>query len=210
MDVIEQILQTKVVPVVAIDDADRAADLGAALVAGNLPIAEVTFRTAAAEASIASMSQNSQLLVGAGTVISPAQVDTAVDAGAKFVVSPGLSSAVVKRCTERGVPVFPGAVTASEVMAALELGIDTVKFFPASTNGGAAAIKALSAPFGQVRFIPTGGVSVDNLSDYFAVKSVIAVGGSWMVGKDLINSGDFDQIAQIAAAAVTRANELRP
>lgn len=209
MDVVDQILQTKVVPVVAIDDAANAAALASALVAGNLPIAEVTFRTAAAEESIRAMSGESDILVGAGTVISPAQVDTAVDAGAKFVVCPGLSAAVVKRCNERGVPVFPGAVTATEVMAALELGIDTVKFFPASTNGGAAAIKALSAPFGQVKFIPTGGVSVDNLSDYFAVKSVIAVGGSWMVGKDLINSGDFDQITEIASAAVARANSLR-
>lgn len=210
MDVVDQILQTKVVPVVAIDDAANAAGLAKALVAGNLPIAEVTFRTAAAEESIRAMSGESDILVGAGTVISPAQVDTAVDAGARFVVCPGLSAPVVERCREREVPVFPGAVTATEVMAALELGLDTVKFFPASTNGGAAAIKALSAPFGQVKFIPTGGVSLDNLSDYLAVKSVIAVGGSWMVGKDLINGGNFDEITRIAAAAVARAAELRP
>lgn len=207
-DVEQQITTTRVVPVVVLEDAARAADLGNALVAGNLPIAEVTFRTAAAEESIRAMSANADLLVGAGTVVTPEQVDVAVDAGARFIVSPGFLASVVQRCQERGVVAVPGTVTASEVMMALEAGISTVKFFPASTSGGSAAIKALAAPFGAVKFIPTGGVSTKNLEEYLSIPAVVAAGGSWMVPKDAIAAGDFDKVSALCAEAVELAASI--
>jgi 2-dehydro-3-deoxyphosphogluconate aldolase/(4S)-4-hydroxy-2-oxoglutarate aldolase len=145
------------------------------------------------------------MLVGAGTVVTPEQVDRAVDAGASYVVSPGLSRAVVERCRERGVLPLPGAVTAGEVQAALELGVETVKFFPAGTSGGAAAIAALAAPFGQVRFVPTGGIGPANLHEYLAVPAVAAVGGSWMVPRDRVAAGDFTAITRLTADAVALA-----
>lgn len=201
-EVLDRIGSARLVPVVVLDDAAAAADLGTALVEGGLPVAEVTFRTAAAAESIRAMSANRDLLVGAGTVLTPAQVDEAVDAGARFVVSPGFSRAVVDRCAERGVLALPGAVTASEVMMALEAGLTTVKFFPAETSGGAAAIKALAAPFGGVRFVPTGGIGPDNIADYLAVPAVAAIGGSWMVPRAAIASGDFDGVTSLVADAV--------
>ena len=137
-----------------------------------------------------------------------AQVDQAVAAGANYIVSPGTSRAVVERCQEHGIAVLPGAVTATEVQAALELGLTTVKFFPAGTSGGAPAIKALSAPFGDVKFVPTGGVSAKNLHEYLAVPSIVAVGGSWMVDKALVNAGKFDEIAKLSAEAVALAVSL--
>jgi 2-dehydro-3-deoxyphosphogluconate aldolase/(4S)-4-hydroxy-2-oxoglutarate aldolase len=188
--------------VVVLDDAADADALAGALCAGGLPVAEVTFRTAAAADSIRAMWSRGDILVGAGTVLTVAQVDQAVAAGARFVVSPGLSRAVVERCQEKGVPALPGAVTATEVQAALELGITTVKFFPAGTSGGAAAIKALAAPFGDVRFVPTGGVGPKNLAEYLAMPVVAAVGGSWMVPRDRVRSGDFAGIQALTAEAV--------
>lgn len=204
-DVLHELAGHRLVPVVVLDDAAHADGLAEALVAGGLPVAEVTFRTAAAAESIRRIAARGDVLVGAGTVLTPAQVDQAVDAGAAYIVSPGLSKAVVERSRERGVAVLPGAVTATEVQAALELGLTTVKFFPAGTSGGAAAIKGLAAPFGQVSFVPTGGVGLGNLAEYLAVPSVLAVGGSWMVPRDQVAAGDVAGVTALVAAAVAAA-----
>ena len=202
MDALEALSAARLVPVVVLDDVVDADPLAAALVAGGLPVAEVTFRTAAAEESIRVMAARGDMLVGAGTVLTPAQVDVAVAAGASYIVSPGLSRAVVERCQEHGVLALPGAVTATEVQAALELGLSTVKFFPAGTSGGAPAIAALAAPFGGVRFVPTGGVGPKNLHEYLAIPAVAAVGGSWMVPRAAVKAGDFAQITRLTAEAV--------
>lgn len=201
----DEMFSVRIVPVVVLNDAKDAEPLGRALMAGGLPVAEVTFRTAAAADSIRAMSAVDGLIVGAGTVLNPGQVAQAVDAGAQFVVSPGLRRDVVLAAQAAGIPVLPGAVTPSEIMAAQELGLDTVKFFPANVYGGAAAIKALSAPFGDMRFVPTGGVSVGNLSDYLSLWCVPAVGGSWMVPVDLIREGAFDRVSELCRDAVAAA-----
>jgi len=208
MDVLSALGAARLVPVVVLDDAADADALAGALVAGGLPVAEVTFRTAAAQDSIRAMAARGDILVGAGTILNVAQVDQAVAAGAQYIVSPGLSRAVVERCAELGVLALPGAITASEVTAALELGLTTVKFFPAGTSGGAPAIKALSAPFGGVRFVPTGGVGPKNLADYLALPAVVAVGGSWMCPRDLVKAGDFAGITALTAEAVALAASL--
>lgn len=195
----------RVVPVVVLAQADRAESLADALVAGGLHVVEVTFRTAAAAEAIRRMAEHRELVVGAGTVVRPEQVDQAADAGARFVVSPGLSPAVVARARERGVDVLPGAVTPSEVIAAVDLGISTLKFFPAAQYGGVATLKALASPFPGVRFIPTGGVSLANLTDYLSLPTVPAVGGSWMVRPDLVDAGDFAAITELSAQAVRAA-----
>ncbi len=200
----EKLRRARLVPVVVIDDAKDAGPLSQALVDGGLAIAEVTFRTSAAPEAISQMAARGDMLVGAGTVLSPAQVDMAVDAGASYVVSPGLSRAVVERCRERGVVVLPGAVTATEVQAATELGLSAVKFFPAGTSGGAAAVKALSAPFAGVEFVPTGGIGIDNCLDYLALPCVLAVGGSWMVPRAAIVDANFDLIRTLTAEAVAK------
>lgn len=209
-DILAALSAARLVPVVVLDDAAHAGPLAEALVAGGLPVAEVTFRTAAAPDAIRVMADRGDLLVGAGTVLTPDQVDRAVAAGASYVVSPGLSRAVVERCQEHGVLALPGAVTATEVQAALELGLTTVKFFPAGTSGGAPAIAALAAPFGGVRFVPTGGVGPGNLHDYLAIPAVAAVGGSWMVPRDRIAAGDLDGVRRLTAEAVALAASARP
>ncbi|KQS99852.1 bifunctional 4-hydroxy-2-oxoglutarate aldolase/2-dehydro-3-deoxy-phosphogluconate aldolase [Cellulomonas sp. Leaf395] len=213
MDVLTALRTTRLVPVVVLDDAADADALAGALVAGGLPVAEITFRTAAAEESIRVMAGRGDILVGAGTVLTVDQVDRAVGAGAGFVVSPGLSRAVVERCQEHGILALPGAITATEVQAALELGLTTVKFFPAGTSGGAPAIAALAAPFGHVGFVPTGGVGPANLAEYLALSSVVAVGGSWMCPRSLVGSGDFDTIRALTLDAValvtTQVKELQ-
>ena len=198
----------RLVPVVVIDDARSADSLGDALVAGGLPVAEVTFRTAAGPESLRRLAARGDILVGAGTVLTPAQVDQAVAAGAEFIVSPGLSRAVVERCLEHQVLPLPGAVTATEVQAALELGLSTVKFFPAESSGGAAAVRALAAPFTEVGFMPTGGIGPDNLVDYLSLPAVRAVGGSWMVPRDAL--GDTARVAELVRQAVRLATALRP
>lgn len=203
-----QLCAARLIPVVVIDDAAAAPALGAALVAGGLPTAEITFRTAAAPQAIAALAQREDLIVGAGTVLTPEQVDVAVDSGAQYVVSPGLSEAVVERCRERKVLALPGAVTATEVQAALALGLEAVKFFPAKTSGGPAAIKALSAPFPNLSFIPTGGVSAHNLADYLAQPAVKAVGGSWMVPRHLVQEQDTDQITELVTEAVQLVRDI--
>jgi 2-dehydro-3-deoxyphosphogluconate aldolase / (4S)-4-hydroxy-2-oxoglutarate aldolase len=195
------------VPVVVIDDARTAGSLGDALVAGGLPVAEVTFRTSAGLESLRRLADRGDLLVGAGTVLTPAQVDQAVRAGAEFIVSPGLSRAVVERCMEHNVLPLPGAVTATEIQAALELGLSTVKFFPAESSGGAAAVRALAAPFTDVGFMPTGGIGSDNLTDYLALPAVRAVGGSWMVPRDGLD--DVARLTDLVGQAVRLARALR-
>jgi 2-dehydro-3-deoxyphosphogluconate aldolase/(4S)-4-hydroxy-2-oxoglutarate aldolase len=203
--------RARLVPVVVLDDAAHAGPLADALVAGGLPVAEVTFRTPAAGDAIRAMADRGDLLLGAGTVLTSAQVDQAVAAGASYVVSPGLSRAVVERCAEHGVLALPGTVTATEVQAALGLGLTAVKFFPAGTSGGATAIDALSAPFTGVRFVPTGGIGPANLAEYLGIDAVVAVGGSWMVPRDRIRCGDFEAVRRLTAEAVAlvRANQGR-
>jgi 2-dehydro-3-deoxyphosphogluconate aldolase / (4S)-4-hydroxy-2-oxoglutarate aldolase len=206
-DVRNAVLAGRLVPVVVLAESAHAAPLGEALLAGGLRCAEVTFRTAAAAASIKAMTAaNPDLIVGAGTVLTAEQVDLALDAGARFVVSPGFGPAVVKRCLERQIPVFPGATTATEVQMALDAGLDTVKFFPAEAAGGARMIEALAAPFPGVRFIPTGGIGLDNLARYLAIPSVVAVGGSWMVPVPLVDNADWAGITRLTVEAVAAVN----
>lgn len=199
---IETITAHRIVPVVVLNDASNAEGLASALVAGGLPVAEVTFRTKAAQQSIKIMAGRGDLLVGAGTVITPRQVDEAVDAGASFIVSPGYSREVLDEARALGVPVLPGTVTGTEIMAALSDGLTTLKFFPAGAFGGPKTIKALAAPFPQVSFIPTGGVSLDNVNDYLSLSCVPAVGGSWMVPARLVDGRKFDTVQELTAAAV--------
>jgi 2-dehydro-3-deoxyphosphogluconate aldolase/(4S)-4-hydroxy-2-oxoglutarate aldolase len=202
--VVEVIAAGKIVPVVVLEEAADAGRLADALVAGGLGCAEVTFRTAAAADAIRRMAERPGMLVGAGTVLTAAQVDQAVGAGAKFVVSPGFSAAVVARCQEHGVPVFPGVASPTEIMQALDAGLDTVKFFPAEQLGGVPMVKALSAPFRSVRFIPTGGVNTANLGDYLAVRSVLAVGGTWMVAPELLAARDWDAVTSRTRSALEK------
>lgn len=201
MDVTDVLGGHRIVPVVVLDDPAKADALGAAMVEGGLPVAEATFRTPAAAAVLRRLAERDDLVVGAGTVLSERQVDQAVEAGARFVVSPGLSARVVRRCQTLGVPVVPGVATPSEVMHALDLGLDTVKFFPAEANGGLATIKALAAAFPQVRFMPTGGITPDSAPAYLAHPSVAAVGGSWMVAADLLGEGRWEEVARRCATS---------
>lgn len=203
------VVRHRIVPVVVCADAAHADGLADALVTGGLPVAEVTLRTAAALDTIRVMSARGDLVVGAGTVLTAAQVDLAAQAGATFVVSPGLDAQVVAQARARGLAVLPGCLTPTEIMAALALDLTTVKFFPAATFGGVAAIQALSAPFGEVRVVPTGGVAPADLAAYLALPAVAAVGGSWMVPADAIAAGDFDRIAALTAAAVAAAAGAR-
>ena len=195
----------RVVPVVVIDDAKTAKPLAEAMVAGGLPVAEVTFRTDAAAAAISAMRDVEGLILGAGTVVNPEQVRMAVDCGATFLVSPGLRPDVVEAAQAFGVPILPGCVTPTEIMQAQSFNLDVVKFFHANVYGGAAAIKALSAPFGGMRFVPTGGVSAANIGDFLSLSCIPAVGGSWMVPVDKIRAGEYDAITQLCAEAVAAA-----
>lgn len=208
--VLERFHEIGIIPVVVLDDVKDAVPLGKALVNGGLPAAEVTFRTAAAKDSIAAMRKECpDLLVGAGTVLSKEQVDQALEAGAQFIVSPGLDKEVVSYCIEKGVPVTPGCATASDVTAAYALGLDVVKFFPAEPAGGIKMIKALAAPFHMMKFMPTGGISEKNMEDYLKEKMILCVGGSWMVKADLIREGKFDEIEELCKKAVKKLQEVR-
>jgi len=207
--VLEEIGRARVVPVVVVDDAAQGLLVAESLRDGGLPVAEVTFRTAGAGAAIEAIARElPDVLVGAGTVVTPAQVDEAVAAGARFLVSPGLSAAVVRRAQEHGVPVLPGVATPSDIIAALDLGLDTVKLFPANVVGGPAAVKAFSAPFPGLRFVPTGGVGAANLLDYLALPSVLAAGGSWMVDRALVRAEDRSEIVRRTREAVELAASL--
>ena len=199
----ERFEEIRIVPVVKLEKAEDAKDLAGALVRGGIPCAEVTFRTDAAAEAIRRMSESyPDMLVGAGTVLKTEQVDAAIEAGAKFIVSPGLNPKIVRYCQEKGIPVYPGVATASEIEQALELGLSVVKFFPAEVNGGVKAIKALSAPYFQLRFMPTGGISQENIGSYLSCPQVIACGGSWMVKDAYINAGEFDKIRELTEEAV--------
>ncbi len=190
-------------PVVVLDDARHADPLGDALVKGGLAAVEVTLRTAAGLDAIAALAAD--LTVGAGTVLTVEQAERAIGAGARFVVTPGFAPAVVRACRQAGVPVVPGAATATEIQMALDAGLNVVKFFPAQQLGGAAMIKALAAPFRDVRFIPTGGITAAVIADYLALPAVLAVGASWMVSADLIAGEQWDEIANRTRAALAAA-----
>lgn len=209
MSILNQLSAIKVIPVIALESAADAKPLADALTAGNLPVAEVTFRTAAAEESIRTMARMPHMIVGAGTVLNVDTVKKAVDAGAKFIVSPGLNPKVVKYCVENNIPITPGAVTPTEIEAALDLGLTTVKFFPADTYGGLKAIKALSAPYGMLKFIPTGGVNAGNLADFLGTKSVLACGGSWMVSKDLLAAKNWAEVTRLSKEATDIAKSVK-
>lgn len=205
-----KIAKLGVVPVVVLQDVKDAKPLAEALCEGGLPCAEVTFRTAAAEESIRVMSESfPEMLVGAGTVLTREQVDRAVAAGAKFIVSPGFDPEIVDYCLEKDIPVFPGCITPSEVAQAVKRGLRVVKFFPAEQFGGVATIKALSAPYVGLKFMPTGGVSAANLDKYLSCPAIVACGGSWMVKGDMIAAGKFDEIKRLTAEAVALAAEIR-
>lgn len=204
----ELLTGSPVVPVVVVDSAQEGLGVGRALVAGGVGTAEVTFRTAAAADTIRALSAEVEgLVVGAGTVITADQVRQAVAAGAQYIVSPGFSAGVVSAAQDLGVPVLPSCTDGSWILAALDAGLDTVKFFPAGINGGVKAIRALSAPFPQLGFVPTGGVSAANLPEYLAVPSVLAVGGSWLVAKDLVRAGRWSEITRLSREAVAIATE---
>ena len=206
----EQLKKIGIIPVVVLDDAKDAEPLGKALVEGGLPCAEVTFRTAAAEETIRIMAEKfPDMLVGAGTVLTTEQVDRAVKAGAKFIVSPGLNPKVVSYCLEKNIPVCPGSQTPSEIEQALELGLTEVKFFPAEPAGGLKMIKAIAAPYVNVNFMPTGGISASNVREYLAYDRIIACGGSWMVKKDLITAGKFDEVKAMVREAADIVKEIR-
>lgn len=204
-DILGQLADKRLVPVVVLDSACTAGPLADALVAGGLPVAEVTFRTEAAEASIRTMSQRGDVLVGAGTVLTIEQAKRAIDAGARFIVSPGTNPPVVEYCLSQAVPITPGIATPTDIDLARQFGLSVLKFFPAEAYGGVKTLKALSAPYGNVRFIPTGGVNAKNLADYLALPSVLACGGSWMVDRKLVNAGEFDKIQSLVAEAVALA-----
>lgn len=208
--VAEKIGELGVVPVVVLEDAKDAAPLAKALVEGGLPCAEVTFRTAAAEESIKLMTaEYPDMFVGAGTVLTIDQVDRAVAAGAKFIVSPGFDPEIVDYCLEKEIPVFPGCITPSEVAQAVKRGLKVVKFFPAEQFGGVATIKAMAAPYVGLKFMPTGGVNAKNLESYLGCDKIIACGGSWMVKGDLVKAGKFDEIKDLTAEAVKLVAEIR-
>ena len=201
-EIVSQLAKHKLVPVIALEDAAHAEPLAQALVEGGLPVAEVTFRTAAAAESIRTMASRGDLLVGAGTVLTPAQADEARAAGAKFAVAPGLNPKVVRHCLDVEMPIIPGVSTPTDIEMALDYGLSVVKFFPAEAFGGLKTLQAMSAPYGDVRFMPTGGISLANVNDYLAFPKVVACGGSWMVKPSLYADGNFDPVVNAVREAV--------
>lgn len=209
-DITESFEKLGVVPVVVLENAKDAVPLATALVEGGLPCAEVTFRTEAAEESIRLMlEQFPEMLVGAGTVLTVEQVDTAVRAGAKFIVSPGFDAEIVDYCIKNEIPVFPGCITPSEVAQAVKRGLKIVKFFPAEPAGGISMIKAMAAPYVDLKFMPTGGINAKNLEEYLSFDKIICCGGSWMVKGDLVKAGEFDKIRELTAEACKLVASIR-
>jgi 2-dehydro-3-deoxyphosphogluconate aldolase/(4S)-4-hydroxy-2-oxoglutarate aldolase len=209
--VLDRLGRIGVVPVVEIPDAAKAGALGRALAAGGLPCAEITFRTSVAAAAIRAIRDECpEVLVGAGTVLTIDQADQAMAAGARFLVAPGLNPAVVRHALDRGLPMLPGVCTPTEIEAALGLGIATLKFFPAEVAGGVPYLRAVCAPYRSVRFVPTGGIGPANLASYLALPQVLACGGSWIAPRDLLDAGDFEAIARLAAEAVALVHTARP
>ena len=208
-DVVKQIEDLKVVPVIAIenlDDADRLAD---ALAAGGIPCAEITLRTDAGLAAIELLAKRSDFLVGAGTVHNTDQAQAVIDAGAKFVVAPGFNPKTVSKCIDQNMPIFPGTSNPTDLEQALEFGLEIVKFFPAEAMGGVKTLKAFHGPYHNVRFMPTGGVSMANLLDYLSLPYVIGCGGSWMAKGDLIAAGRFNEITRLSAETMAMVNEFK-
>lgn len=206
----EKIAAMNVVPVVVLNDSKDAAPLAKALIDGGLPCAEVTFRTDAAEESIKIISEKyPEMLVGAGTVLTVDQVDRAVKAGAKFIVSPGFDAEIVDYCLSKDIPVFPGCVTASEVAQAVKRGLTTLKFFPAEQCGGLATIKALTSAYTMIKIMPTGGIGPKNIKEYLSCDKIACCGGSWMVKGSMIDNGEFDKITELTKEAVAMAKEVR-
>ncbi|MEH2958798.1 bifunctional 4-hydroxy-2-oxoglutarate aldolase/2-dehydro-3-deoxy-phosphogluconate aldolase [Candidatus Merdisoma sp. JLR.KK006] len=208
MNIYEEIEKYKIVPVVVLKDAQNAVDLAKALIAGGLPVAEVTFRTEAAEEAIRTIVKElPDMLVGAGTITTAEQAKRALDAGARFLVTPGFSRSVTEFAVKQSCPIFPGVCTPTELMMAQEYHLSVVKFFPAAQYGGLNTIKALSGPFPQIRFMPTGGINAGNIKEYLGNPKIIACGGSWMVKDSLIQEGRFDEIERLTAEAVSLINE---
>ena len=206
---LEEIGRLRVIPVVSLRDAGAAHALADALVEGGLPCIEVTFRTDAAADSIRTLAGRRELLVGAGTVLTVAQARVAVEAGASFLVSPGFNPGVVRFSLDQGVPVIPGVCTPSEITSALDAGLEVVKFFPAEAFGGLKTLKAMSAPFGMIRFIPTGGIGPSNLVEYLRFPKVLACGGTWIAPAELIERRAFAQIGLLAREARDLAVQAR-
>lgn len=201
--ILEEISKIGIVPVIAINDAEQAIPLAKALIGGGIPCAEVTFRTAqGAEAIRRIASAGLDIILGAGTVLTTAQVDSAIDAGAKFIVSPGFNSKVVEYCVKKGILIIPGCSSPSDIEQAIEFGLKVVKFFPAEQAGGLEYIKAIAAPYSGIKFMPTGGINAANLVKYLAFEKIVACGGSWMVRKDLLESGNYDEITRLSGEAV--------
>lgn len=210
MSINEKFQELGVVPVVVIEDVKDALPLAKALVEGGLPCAEVTFRTEAAAEAIRQMTEAyPEMLVGAGTVLTTAQVNEAVKAGAKFIVSPGFDPEIVDYCLAREIPILPGCATPSEVAQAVKRGMEVVKFFPAEQAGGLQMIKAMAAPYHQLRFMPTGGINPENLKDYLAFDKILCCGGSWMVKGNLLKEGKFDEVCKLTKEAKEIADAVR-
>ena len=209
-DTLKEIGHTGIVPVVVLNKVADAVPLADALIKGGLPCAEVTFRTDAAEESIREIAKKfPEMFVGAGTVLTTEQVDRAIGAGAKFIVSPGFNPKVVEYCIKNNYPICPGIMTPTELEMALGFGLDVVKFFPAENAGGLKMIKAMSAPYTMMKFMPTGGINATNVRDYLACDKILACGGSWMVKGDLISAGKFDEIQKLTAEAAAIVKEIR-
>jgi 2-dehydro-3-deoxyphosphogluconate aldolase/(4S)-4-hydroxy-2-oxoglutarate aldolase len=209
-EVLQRIGQLKIVPVVSIDDAESAAALADALVAGGLPIAEITFRTAAAEKAIRAISSRKDLLVGAGTVLNVDTAKRAAVAGARFIVSPGFNPRVVGWCVSNKLAITPGTATPTDIEMALEHGLEVVKFFPAEPMGGVKTLKMIAAPYGMMRFVPTGGIDAGKLEEYLKFEKVLACGGSWMVGKELLAGKQWARVTELSREAVQIAERVRP
>lgn len=208
--ILEQISNIGLVPVIKIDDPEKAVPLVRALKKGGIPVAEVTFRTACAAEAIRKIADaEPDVLVGAGTVISVEQAKAAVEAGAKYIISPGFDAEVVKWCIDNNVPITPGCSDASDVSVAAKMGLEVVKFFPAEAAGGLKVLKALSGPFPNMKFIPTGGIGPDNLGSYLAFKKIIACGGSWMVPGDMLDNNDWDGITALAKEAILKMLDIK-
>lgn len=203
-DILQQIYEIGIIPVIAINDVEKAVPLAKALVAGGLPAAEVTFRTDAAEESIRRIvNEVPEMLVGAGTVLTKDQVDRAAAAGSKFMVSPGFNPEITKYALSKGINFLPGTATPGEMEQAMSMGLSAVKFFPAEQNGGVAKLKAVAGPYKTLRWMPTGGVNAKNLMDYLSFDKIIACGGTWMVPGDMIDAGNWDEITRLTREAVT-------
>ncbi|MCI8893586.1 MAG: bifunctional 4-hydroxy-2-oxoglutarate aldolase/2-dehydro-3-deoxy-phosphogluconate aldolase [Lachnospiraceae bacterium] len=209
-EILQKMEKIGIIPVVVLNQEKDAPPLGKALLDGGLPCAEVTFRTDAAQEAIRRMAEAfPELLVGAGTVLTTEQVDRAVAAGAKFIVSPGLNPRVVQYCQRKGIPIVPGVATPSEIERALDLGLEAVKFFPAEPSGGLKMIEAMGAAYTKLKFMPTGGINPENVKAYLKSAKILACGGSWMVKGALIEAGQFEQITKLCREAAGIVKEIR-